>query len=237
MRPIFASIWSARGRMPSRSRCCAASRPSAAGCRRGSRMVVENWLGIMSRTKKVTAFTSSYAQAAVIFPYVLVAPAYFAGRIQLGGMMQTASAFGSVQDSLSFFISSYRTLAEWQSVVQRLDGFEASIENAAEAFRQPQHPARQGGRQTGDRSRQARRQPAGRRPPGVGRQFQHSRQRAHAGDRALRRRQVDLVPRHCRGLAVRDRHDRDSRQCQADDAAAAAVFSDRQARGRHRLPG
>ena len=94
-------------------------------------MVVENWLGIMSRTKKVTAFTSSYAQAAVIFPYVLVAPAYFAGRIQLGGMMQTASAFGSVQDSLSFFISSYRTLAEWQSVVQRLAGFEVSIENAA----------------------------------------------------------------------------------------------------------
>ena len=94
-------------------------------------MVVENWLGIMSRTKKVTAFTSSYAQAAVIFPYVLVAPAYFAGKIQLGGMMQTASAFGSVQDSLSFFISSYRTLAEWQSVVQRLSGFEASIEAAA----------------------------------------------------------------------------------------------------------
>jgi len=94
-------------------------------------MVVENWLGIMSRTKKVTAFTSSYAQAAVIFPYVLVAPAYFAGKIQLGGMMQTASAFGSVQDSLSFFISSYRTLAEWQSVVQRLAGFEVSIENAA----------------------------------------------------------------------------------------------------------
>jgi len=94
-------------------------------------LVVENWLGIMSRTKKVTAFTSSYSQAAVIFPYVLVAPAYFADKIQLGGMMQTASAFGSVQDSLSFFISSYRTLAEWQSVVQRLAGFEVSIENAA----------------------------------------------------------------------------------------------------------
>jgi putative ATP-binding cassette transporter len=46
-------------------------------------------------------------------------------------MMQTASAFSSVQDSLSFFITSYRTLAEWQSVVARLSGFEDSIENAA----------------------------------------------------------------------------------------------------------
>jgi vitamin B12/bleomycin/antimicrobial peptide transport system ATP-binding/permease protein len=94
-------------------------------------LVVENWLGIMQRTKKLTAFTATYSQASVIFPYVLVAPAYFAEKVQLGGMMQTASAFSSVQDSLSFFITSYRTLAEWQSVVARLNGFEESIKNAA----------------------------------------------------------------------------------------------------------
>jgi putative ATP-binding cassette transporter len=93
--------------------------------------VVENWLGIMQRTKKLTAFTATYSQASVIFPYILVAPAYFAGKVQLGGMMQTASAFSSVQESLSFFITSYRTLAEWQSVVARLHGFETSIQNAA----------------------------------------------------------------------------------------------------------
>ncbi|WP_375785301.1 ABC transporter ATP-binding protein/permease [Bradyrhizobium sp. Pha-3] len=89
--------------------------------------VVGNWLDIMQRTKKLTAFTATYSQAAVIFPYVLIAPAYFANKIQLGGMMQTASAFSSVQDSLSFFITAYRTLAEWQAVVARLDGFENSI--------------------------------------------------------------------------------------------------------------
>jgi putative ATP-binding cassette transporter len=92
--------------------------------------VVDNWLGIMRRTMKLTAFTASYSQASVIFPYILVAPAYFADKVQLGGMMQTASAFSSVQDALSFFISAYRTLAEWQSIVARLDGFEASIAHA-----------------------------------------------------------------------------------------------------------
>jgi vitamin B12/bleomycin/antimicrobial peptide transport system ATP-binding/permease protein len=92
--------------------------------------VVDNWYAIMQRTKRVTAFTSSYAQAAVVFPYILVAPAYFADRIQLGGMMQTASAFGSVQQALSFFVSTYRTLAEWRAVVARLDGFEAAIKSA-----------------------------------------------------------------------------------------------------------
>ena len=89
--------------------------------------VVENWLAIMSRTKKLTAFTASYSQASVIFPYILVAPAYFAEKIQLGGMMQTGSAFSSVQGALSFFITIYRQLAEWQAVVNRLDGFEAGI--------------------------------------------------------------------------------------------------------------
>ena len=89
--------------------------------------VIANWYGIMSRTKRLTAFTQSYAQAAVVFPYALVAPAFFAGKVQLGGMMQTASAFDSVYRSLSFFVSVYRNLAEWRAVVARLDGFEMSI--------------------------------------------------------------------------------------------------------------
>jgi putative ATP-binding cassette transporter len=93
--------------------------------------VVDNWYAIMQRTKRLTALTSSYSQAAVVFPYVLVAPAYFADKIQLGGMMQTASAFSSVQQSLSFFVSTYRTLAEWRAVIARLDGFENAIANAA----------------------------------------------------------------------------------------------------------
>jgi putative ATP-binding cassette transporter len=93
--------------------------------------VVENWYAIMTRTKRLTAFTSSYSQAAVVFPYILVAPAYFADKIQLGGMMQTASAFSSVQQALSFFVTIYRSLAEWRAVIARLDGFEMAIGSAA----------------------------------------------------------------------------------------------------------
>jgi vitamin B12/bleomycin/antimicrobial peptide transport system ATP-binding/permease protein len=92
--------------------------------------VVNNWYQIMSRTKRLTAFTASYSQAAVVFPFVLTAPAYFADKIQLGGMLQTASAFGSVQKALSFFVTAYRTLADWRAVVARLDGFEMSIDSA-----------------------------------------------------------------------------------------------------------
>lgn len=100
--------------------------------------VIANWYAIMSRTKRLTAFTASYGQAATIFPYVVVAPAYFAKRIQLGDMMQTGSAFGSVQDALSFFVTAYRSLAEWRAIVARLDGFEMSVSSAASvAAREP----------------------------------------------------------------------------------------------------
>ncbi len=93
--------------------------------------VVGNYLRIMSRTKQLTFLTSSYAQISVIFPYIVVSPAYFANHLQLGGLTQTAGAFNSVQTSLSFFINVYRQLAEWRAVIARLDGFESAINSAA----------------------------------------------------------------------------------------------------------
>ncbi len=92
--------------------------------------VVANWYDIMNRTKRLTAFTASYEQAAVIFPVLLLAPAYFAGTIQLGAMVQAANAFENVRKALSVFVTIYRTLAQWRAVVARLDGFEMAIARA-----------------------------------------------------------------------------------------------------------
>jgi vitamin B12/bleomycin/antimicrobial peptide transport system ATP-binding/permease protein len=89
--------------------------------------VVGNWFALMQRTKLLTFFTQSYSQASVIFPYIVVSPAYFSGAVQLGGLMQTASAFNSVQNALSYFITSYRSIAEWRAVVQRLTGFQEAL--------------------------------------------------------------------------------------------------------------
>jgi vitamin B12/bleomycin/antimicrobial peptide transport system ATP-binding/permease protein len=89
--------------------------------------VVANWLALMQRQKQLTFFTQSYSQASVIFPYIMVSPAYFSGAMQLGGLMQTASAFNSVQNALSYFITAYRQIAEWRAVITRLTGFEEAI--------------------------------------------------------------------------------------------------------------
>ena len=198
--------------------------------------VVENWYGIMSRTKRLTAFTASYGQAAVIFPYVLVAPAYFAGKIQLGGVAQTASAFGSVQRALSVFVNIYRSLADWRAVLSRLDGFEMSIQSAqalAAGKASIQSVTSKDDDEIG--LAPAAGPPAERHAPGLRRRLQASCRRAHAGHRTIRLRQIDAVSRHRRHLAVWRRHDRDSAQCRGDDAAAAAVFSDRIAARRDRL--
>jgi putative ATP-binding cassette transporter len=94
--------------------------------------VIVNWFALMSRQKKLSFFTTGFQQIAVVFPYLVASPAYFAGLFQLGGLMQTASAFHSVQSSLSFFASSstYREFAEWRAVIARLEGFSEAIEVA-----------------------------------------------------------------------------------------------------------
>jgi putative ATP-binding cassette transporter len=90
--------------------------------------VVQNWWGIMRQRKRLTAFTASYGQAAVIFPFIFAAPRFFRGEIQLGGLIQISQAFGQVQDSLSYLVSSYAEIAEWRAVIERLAGFERTLE-------------------------------------------------------------------------------------------------------------
>ncbi len=91
-------------------------------------LVVGNFRAIMTRQKSLTWFTASYNQIAIIFPFVVAAPRFFAKEIQLGGLMQTASAFGQVQSSLSFIVNSFSTIAEWKAVVDRLTGFTDSLD-------------------------------------------------------------------------------------------------------------
>ena len=100
--------------------------------------VVRNWWDIMRRQKRLTSFTSGYSQLAWIVPSVVAAPRYFRGELNLGGLMQTTSAFQQVQDSLSFFVQSYKEVASWRAVVARLAGFERALERVrVETARSP----------------------------------------------------------------------------------------------------
>ncbi len=95
--------------------------------------VVANWRLIMERTKRLTFLTSGYTQISTVFPFIVISPAYFSGAVALGGLMQTASAFNSVQTALSYFITAYRQLAEWRAVIARLEGFNDAVAKAQAA--------------------------------------------------------------------------------------------------------
>ncbi|MDE3016486.1 MAG: ABC transporter ATP-binding protein/permease [Pseudomonadota bacterium] len=89
--------------------------------------ILRNWWQIMKKQKQLNWFTSGYGQIAIIFPVMVAAPRYFAGAIQLGGLMQTASAFGSVQGSMSWLINVYPQFANWKATTDRLNDFTAAI--------------------------------------------------------------------------------------------------------------
>lgn len=96
----------------------------------GFKAIVDNFLRILSRNMKLTTFTAGYAQTSVVFPYILAAPSFFLGKITLGQFQQTASAFGRVEGALSFFITSYTTLAAYKATVDRLTTFNLAMTNA-----------------------------------------------------------------------------------------------------------
>ncbi len=89
-----------------------------------------NWWAIMRRVKALSMLTAGYDQIATVFPYIVASPKYFFGTLPLGGLTQTAGAFGRVQDTMSWFINHYPNLAEWSAVVERLSTFQASIADA-----------------------------------------------------------------------------------------------------------
>ncbi len=89
--------------------------------------VLGNYLRLIKAQKNLVWFTSFFGQAAVVFPFVVAAPRFFSGAIQLGELMQISSAFGQVQGALSWFVDSYSNLASWRATTDRLTSFEASF--------------------------------------------------------------------------------------------------------------
>lgn len=89
--------------------------------------VLANYLRLLRAQKNLTWFTTFFGQAAVVFPFIVAAPRFFSGAIQLGELMQISSAFGRVQDALSWFVDNYDRLAVWQATTDRLTSFDESF--------------------------------------------------------------------------------------------------------------
>jgi putative ATP-binding cassette transporter len=91
--------------------------------------IQRNWRGLIRREFTLGLFTRPYFQTVLRVPTFIALPAYFAGAVTLGGLMQLASAFGRVTQTLSWFIFSYQSLAAFVAVAERLDGLFKSTQN------------------------------------------------------------------------------------------------------------
>jgi vitamin B12/bleomycin/antimicrobial peptide transport system ATP-binding/permease protein len=90
--------------------------------------VWHNYWRVMILTKRLNWFGSFYDQLAVVFPFLVAAPRYFAGAIEFGVIFQVSNAFGRVQDSLSWFVSVFQSLASWKATTNRLVTFADALE-------------------------------------------------------------------------------------------------------------
>ena len=96
----------------------------------GFNAVITNAWATLFRSLKFDGYNLGISQLAVVFPFLIQAPRLFAGQIKLGDVMQTGEAFGQVQDSLSFFRTSYDSFAGYRAVLDRLHGFARNVEGA-----------------------------------------------------------------------------------------------------------
>ncbi|WP_293605139.1 ABC transporter ATP-binding protein/permease [Polaromonas sp. UBA4122] len=97
--------------------------------------VLANYLKLIKAQKNLVWFTNFFGQAAVVFPFIVAAPRFFSGAIQLGELMQISSAFGRVQDSLSWLVDNYSSLAAWRATTDRLTSFEDNISSLVQQGR------------------------------------------------------------------------------------------------------
>nr|WP_294976150.1 ABC transporter ATP-binding protein/permease [uncultured Pseudomonas sp.] len=95
------------------------------------RNVWGNFWELMKVQKRLTFFSAGYGQIATVFPFIVAAPRYFAGQIQLGELMQINSAFGNVQSAMSWFIDAYADLASWRATCDRLLSFRSAMAETA----------------------------------------------------------------------------------------------------------
>ncbi|MGB6206261.1 ABC transporter ATP-binding protein/permease [Mycobacterium sp.] len=84
--------------------------------------IIDNYRRFVRRTILLEGWNWSMSQAIVPLPWIVQAPRLFAKQIQLGDVTQTASAFGAITDSLSFFRNQYHAFAAYRAVIIRLHG-------------------------------------------------------------------------------------------------------------------
>lgn len=93
--------------------------------------LVENFNRLINRNLILGMFTRPYMQTVLQIPLFLALPAFLAGRVTLGGLMQLRSAFQQVVTNLSYFVFSYKDLMNLAAAIRRLGLFVGDLSGGA----------------------------------------------------------------------------------------------------------
>lgn len=91
--------------------------------------IMGNWRRLINRELILSCFTYPYQHTVLRIPLFVALPAFLAGSVNFGGLMEVSTAFSSVVTTLSWFIFSYRDLADLVAASSRLDGFLRSTDD------------------------------------------------------------------------------------------------------------
>ena len=78
--------------------------------------------------RNLEIFTTSFDYLAFVVPYIVVAPLYFAGKIELGSITQASEAFWNVRSDFSIIVNYFEDLSLFAAGLQRLHNYVRRIE-------------------------------------------------------------------------------------------------------------
>lgn len=90
---------------------------------------LQNFWVLVKKQKLIMGYSTFYLRSATVIPMFIMAPQFFAGAFPLGRLTQISAAFGEVHAAVAYLVGVFPELAEWKSVVDRLDGFQNRLDN------------------------------------------------------------------------------------------------------------
>src|SRR5574338_439707 len=93
--------------------------------------VFDNWMRLIRAERNLNLLTAGIGRANGLVPILVAAPAYFAGLLTLGAILQARVAYDQVSGALSWFVNAYREIARWRANIERLAAFADVMDLAA----------------------------------------------------------------------------------------------------------
>jgi putative ATP-binding cassette transporter len=82
---------------------------------------------LVSAITRLTWVTAGYGWFAIVAPFIVAAPGYFAGDMSLGGLMMAVGAFNQVQSALRWFVDNFSLIADWRATLLRVASFRLAL--------------------------------------------------------------------------------------------------------------